>query len=614
MTEFKDRKKKNPVTMLPDFDRVPPQAVDLEEAILGALIIDPMAYTRVSYLLDSPEKFYKDAHQRILSAIIDLHDKKIGIDILTVTNRLRDLGHLESVGGPVYLMEISGKVMSSAHVEFHSMIITDKYLLRELIRIGNEIQTRAFDDTNDPSEIAQWAEEELMNKFDLDIEGRATFKDALHSTIMDITNKAKGIVNTFIRTGDSEIDEKISIRVRQCMLIAGAEGCGKTKYVAYLTKGILDNNENVRILWFSMEDSKEQIVRSFISMKAHLTTKQMQSINYVLSTDEMARINMAVEQFGDYNIEFVDRVCSIATIMRKSRNYREKHKDCILIIIVDNLGLIETDSFYKGTEKDDYLAGKLKEISDITDASMFILHHITKESKSKLNINEGYRPRPEYIKGSTRILDYVQQAILVNLPRKYKDLVSEEKKKSEMFNAKEATGKWTKDRFKNEFWSINPKGDKNTKSITDLFDNTWNELKFTVGSETLEDGMPLTVGYLLKKYIEYSISIDEINRNRKQEYHSEKLSIYTFLNHKKFKEDYKPQPSSRTFYLYGNDISRSKYIQSLFIAESIKNRDGSDVDDQNIIRYNANLDYNIFIPMTDAGWEELKNPKENGKN
>lgn len=612
MTDFKDRKKKPTIKVMPDIGRVPPQAIDLEEAIIGGLLVDPQAYTRVSYLLDVPEKMYKEAHRKILAAIIHLHDKKMGIDILTVTNRLRDLNELDNIGGVMYIMELSGKVVSAAHIEFHAMIITDKYLLRELIVIGYEIQTRAFDDSSDPSDIAQWAEEELMTKFDLDIEGRATFKDALHSTIMDMTNKAKGIVSAFIRTGDSEIDEKISLRVRQCMLIAGAEGCGKTKFVAYLTKGILDHNDNVRVLWFSMEDSKEQIVRSFIAMGSKITTKQMQSINYTLTDKDWESINAAIDEFTDYNIEFVDRVCSISTIMRKARNYREKHKDCILIIIVDNLGLIETDSFYRGTEKDDYLAGRLKETSDITDASMFILHHITKESKSKLNINEGYRPRPEYIKGSTRILDYVQQAILVNLPRKYKDLVSEEKSKAELFNAKEKTGKFSKERFKNEFWTINPKGDKDTKAITDLFENTWNELKFVCGSETLDDDMPVTVGYLLKKYIEYSISVDEKNRNRKQEYYEQKFSIYTFLNHKKFKEDYKPQPSSRTFYLYGDDISRAKYIQSLFIVESIKNRDGSDIDDQNIIRYNSNLDYNIFIPMTDAGWEELKNPKEDG--
>jgi replicative DNA helicase len=612
MDEFKDRKKqqrRQSITVIPDYGKVPPQANDLEEAIIGAILIDPMAYTRVSYLLDSPEKMYRDAHQKILAAIIDLHDKKMGIDLLTVTDILRSNGELDNVGGPIYLTELSGKIQSSNHIEFHAMIITDKYLLRELIRIGQEIQNRAFDDSNDPVDIATWAEDELMKKFDLDIEGKATFKEALHSTMLDITNKAKGLVSAFIRTGDEEVDSKISVRVRQCMLIAGAEGCGKTKYATYLVKGILDNNENVRVLWFSMEDSKEQIVRSYISMRTQLTTKQLQSINYKLTDDDLERINAAVTEFEYYNIEFVDRVCSISTIMRKARSIREKYKDDILVIIIDNLGLIQTDSFYKGTEKDDYLAGKIKETSDMTDASIIILHHITKESKNKLNINEGYRPRAEYIKGSTRILDYVQQALLVNLPRKYKDLVSEEKNKAEMFNSKEKTGQFDKARFTNEFWSINPKGDKNTKTITDLKDATWNELKMVCAIETHEDEMKIKVGWLLKKYIEYSISVDEINRNRKQEYMSEKLSIYTFLNHKKYKEDFKPQPSSRTYYLYGNDISRSKFIQNLFIAESIKNRDGSDVDDQNIIRYNTNLDYNLFTPMTEDGWDELKNPK-----
>jgi replicative DNA helicase len=606
MTDFKDKKRNSFIAPIPDYGKVPPAAVELEEAILSALIIDPMAYMRTAHFLDKPEVFYKDGHQKILRAIIDLHEKKIGIDLLTLTDELRTTNELESVGGPIYLTQLSSKVQSSSHIEYHCMLVTDKYLLRELIRIGVEMQNRAFDGTIDPLEIAEWAEEELMQKFELDIDGRANFKDALHSTLLDMANKAKGLVSAFIRTGDEEVDNKISIRVRQGLLIAGAEGTGKTKYISYLVKGILDNNENVRVLWFSMEDSKEQIVRSFIAMGSRLTTKQMQSINYTLTDNDWERINAAVEQFSNYEIEFIDRVCSIGTIMRKAKNYRDKHKDSVFLIIVDNLGLIETDSFYRGNEKDDYLAGKLKEVYDSTEASMFIVHHITKEAKNKLNINEGYRPRSEYIKGSTRIVDYVQQAVLVNLPRKYKDLVSEEKQKAEMFNAKEIKGAFNIQRFTDEFWSINPKGDKNTKAIVDLRTTTWETLKFTCAVEKLADGMPITVSWLIRKYIEYSISIDETNRNRKPEFASQKLSIYTFLNNKMYNEDYKPQPSSRTFYLYGKDISRAKYIQDLFIVESVKNRDGSDVDDQNIIRYRADLDYNIFIPMTDEGWQELK--------
>ena len=601
------RKKRAPTNIIADYQgRVPPQAIELEEAILGAIMLEPNAYLRVHHFFKEDAVLYKESHRKIMNAIRQLYDAKLGIDLLTVTDKLKSNGDLESVGGPIYLTQLTSKVVSAANVEFHCMIVTDKFLLRELIRIGTEMQHRAFDGSIDANEIAEWAEEEMMKKFDLDIEGRASFKDALHSTMMDIANKAKGLVNSFIRTGDPEVDEKLAIRVRQMLLIAGSEGCGKTKFVTYLSKGILDNNDNVRVLWFSMEDSKEQIVRSYISMGSKLTTKQLQSINYKVTDDDLAKINKAVDEFKEYNIEFIDRVCSISTIMRKGKMMREKYKDDILIIIIDNLGLIDTDSFYKGLEKDDYLAGKLKELCDMTDASIFLLHHITKEAAKKFNINDGYRPRKEYIKGSTRILDYVQQAVMVNLPRRYPDLIQEEKVKGELFNWKEKKGPFDKTRFLTEFWSLNPHGDKNTRAITDLQETTWTSLKFACASETLADGSLITVSYLMRKYIEYSIYIEDKNRGRENQYHTEKMALYTFITNKKYVEDYKPQATGRTYYLYGNDLTRAKYIQNLFIAESIKNRDGSNTDDNNIIRYMADLDHNIFKPLNDKGWEELK--------
>ena len=269
----------------------------------------------------------------------------------------------------------------------------------------------------------------------------------------------------------------------------------------------------------------------------------------------------------------------------------------MIIIVIDNLGLIATDSFFKGIEKDDYIAGKIKELSDTTGASMFLLHHLTKETARKFNIDEGYRPRKEHIKGSTRILDYVQQALLINLPRKYKDLVEEEKTKSKLYSIKERTGPFDKTRFLMEFWSINPKGDKNTKSIPDLPEETWKELKYHCTVHKKPDGESMGAGYVLKKYIEYSAYIDEKNKGRESKYLTEKMSIHTFINQRKYTEDYSPQKNSRSYYLYGGDLSVSRHINNLFIVESVKNRDGSDIEDESIIRYNANLDHNIFTPI-----------------
>ena len=116
--------------------------------------------------------------------------------------------------------------------------------------------------------------------------------------------------------------------------------------------------------------------------------------------------------------------------------------------------------------------------------------------------------------------------------------------------------------------------------------------------EKKPDGTQMGVGYILNKYIEYSIYIDEINRHRDEKYKSEKLSIYTYITTKKFKENFKPKPTTRTYYLYGDNMKLCSDINEIFIAEAIKNRDGADIEDQNIIRYRANLDYNIFEPLT----------------
>lgn len=579
-----------------EYGRIPPQAIDIEEAILGAIILEPGSYTFVAHYLNDPAVFYKDNHQKILAAIIELHEKGVGIDLLTVTDQLRKSEMLAEVGGALYLTELTGKVASAKHLIFHCAIITDKYLLRSLIQIGQEMQSKAYLE-EDPKDIAEWAEKELTSKFDLDIEGKTTFKDALHATLIDIANKAKGIVATYIKTGDPQFDTKISLRKRSIFLIGGAEGSGKTKYATYLCKGILDNNENIRILWFSMEDSKEQIVRSFISMSCKLTSKQLQSINYKINDDDEVNISAAVAKFKDYKIEFVDHVCTIATINRKAKQFKDKNPECTMVIVLDNLGLIATDSFYKGIEKDDYLAGKIKELSEFTDSSVLVLHHITKESAKAFNLGDGYRPRKEYLKGSTRILDYIQQAAMVNLPRKYKDLVLEENDRAKLLSIKPKKGTFDFNRFKAEFWIINPQGDRFTKDLSDLTDLTWRILRETCSLETQDDGSAIGVSFLMNKYIEYSMYVDDKNRHREEKYKEAKLSIYTFLNNKKYKEDFTPKQTTRTYYLYGNDMSLSLKLQNLFIVEAIKNRDGQDTDDQNIIRYICNLDYNTFEPI-----------------
>ena len=147
-----------PVT---DYGRIQPQAPELEEAVLGALMIEKDAYSLVSEIL-RPESFYEHRHQLIYSAITDLAVNQKPVDILTVKEQLSKRGELEEVGGPFYITQLSSKVASSAHIEYHARIIAQKALARELITFTSNIQSKAFDETLDVDDLMQEAEGKLF--------------------------------------------------------------------------------------------------------------------------------------------------------------------------------------------------------------------------------------------------------------------------------------------------------------------------------------------------------------------------------------------------------------------------------------------------------------------
>jgi replicative DNA helicase len=138
-----------------------PQALELEEAVLGALMIEQDAYIEVSDILKA-ESFYDHRHRVIYSAVTSLYISQRPIDILTVTEQLKSTGQLEEAGGAVYIAMLAGKVTSSAHIEYHAQIIAQKAIAREIISYSGELQTKAFDSTTDVSELLQEAEGQLF--------------------------------------------------------------------------------------------------------------------------------------------------------------------------------------------------------------------------------------------------------------------------------------------------------------------------------------------------------------------------------------------------------------------------------------------------------------------
>jgi len=152
------------------YGKLPPQAIEVEEAVLGALMLERDAYVTVADIIQA-DSFYKEEHKKIYEAIQALSSREKPVDLLMVTQELKDRNQLEEVGGPAYITQLTRRVASAAHIEFHSRIIAQKYIQRELIRVSSEIQTKAYDDTLDVDDLINFSESELFKVSEGNIKG-----------------------------------------------------------------------------------------------------------------------------------------------------------------------------------------------------------------------------------------------------------------------------------------------------------------------------------------------------------------------------------------------------------------------------------------------------------
>ena len=172
-----------------NYAHLQPQALDVERAVLGALLIDKDAYAVVCEML-YPESFYEPRNQLIYTAIRELSMNEKPVDVLTVTEQLARSGDLEEAGGPAYIAEISGRVASSAHIDYHARIVAQKLLARQLIQFASDVETKAFDETIDVDDLMQHAEGALFELSQKNMKKDYTQVDPVIKNAMDIISKA----------------------------------------------------------------------------------------------------------------------------------------------------------------------------------------------------------------------------------------------------------------------------------------------------------------------------------------------------------------------------------------------------------------------------------------
>ncbi|MGW8123887.1 replicative DNA helicase [Roseivirga echinicomitans] len=331
---------------LSQLGKLPPQATDLEEAILGALMLEKDALTNVIDIL-RPESFYKEAHQVIYQAIYDLFQASEPIDILTVTSQLRKDGKIEMIGGPYYITQLTNRVSSAANIEYHARIVVEQSIKRELIRISSEIQREAFEDTTDVFQLLDKMEQSLFEVSETNIRKEyQKMKDIMTTALEEIQarkNHKDGL--TGIPSGFTSLDRVTSgWQKSDLVIIAARPAMGKTAFVvSALRNAAVDHGHAVAI--FSLEMSSIQLVNRLISGEAELEGEKIKKGN--LAEHEWAQLVHKTANLTKAPI-FIDDTPALSILELRAKCRRLKQQHDIQLIVIDYLQLMSGDSSKSG--------------------------------------------------------------------------------------------------------------------------------------------------------------------------------------------------------------------------------------------------------------------------
>ena len=330
--------------------KVPPSATDLEEAVLGALMLESEALNDVVEIL-KPESFYKIEHQKIFESITDLFSKSEPVDILTVTSWLKKEGSLELVGGPYFVSQLTDRVASSANAEFHARIIAQKFIQRELIRVSGETYHEAFEDTTDVLDLLDKAESNLFAVAEGNLrksyDSMSTLVKKALEQVEEAASKEGGI--TGVATGFNELDKMTNgWQNSDLLIIAARPAMGKTAFVLSMTRNIAVEFKNP-VAFFSLEMASVQLVNRLISSESGIPGEKLKKGS--LDKNDWEHMHASLKQLGEAPI-FIDDTPALSVFELRAKCRRLKAQHDIQMIIIDYLQLMTAGGNQKGGNRE----------------------------------------------------------------------------------------------------------------------------------------------------------------------------------------------------------------------------------------------------------------------
>lgn len=329
-----------------DDGRVPPQDIVAEKSLLGAIMISDTVLPDILTIL-KPSDFYEDRHKQIFEAMVKLYDQHKPIDLLTLTSALKSAKTLKNVGGAPYLTELSNFVPAASHAKAYAEIVEKASVRRRLIKAGNEIAKKAFDDDADVDGLIGAAEKDLFEVSDKIVKSDYVAMDELLADAFDRIeelHKNKGALRG-LKTGFRDLDKKTAGFQKGDLIIVGARpAMGKTTLAQNLAYNIASINRK-GVLFFSMEMAANEIIDRMISDVSGVDNWKMRTGN--LTDDEFQKIGDALAEMDEIPI-YIDDTSSMTIMELRNKARRAMHDHDIGIVIVDYLQLIEGSDRYKG--------------------------------------------------------------------------------------------------------------------------------------------------------------------------------------------------------------------------------------------------------------------------
>ncbi len=451
----KGRSKDNTLP-LSDIGRIQPQARELEEAVLGALMLEKDAYSQVSDIL-KPDSFYDPIHQVIYRAIVNLAVKQAPVDMLTVVEELKKSGELEAVGGPVYIAQLTEKVASAAHIEFHARIIAQKYLARELIGFSSEVTNKAFDETFDVDDLMQEAESKLFEISQRNVKKDVTqinpvIKEALN--LLEIAaNRPEGLSG--LQTGFNNLDKITSgWQNSDLVIIAARPAMGKTAFVLSMAKNMAVTY-NYPVALFSLEMSNVQLVNRLIVNTCEIPGEKIK--NGQLAPYEWEQLDFKIKELYDAPL-FIDDTPSLSVFELRTKARRLVREHGVKMIIIDYLQLMNASGMNYGSREQEVsmISRSLKGLAKELNIPIIALSQLNRGVEGRTGA-EGKRPQLSDLRESGAIEQDADMVCFIHRPEYYK-ILEDEKGNSliglaEIIIAKHRNGA-TADvllRFKSEF-------------------------------------------------------------------------------------------------------------------------------------------------------------------